>query len=279
MLKLRRPRLDPALAAELERRQVEVDEGKAGDRPWEDFTRHEREQREAGKPTVLQALAAASHRKCAYCETDQASEIDHHWPKAPHSRLNANRGTSTRMFRWDNLVPSCRGCNSLECKGAHMRWCDDGRTMLLNPFADGDDPLCHFSVEVDDSSTFALGWIEPRECLNDVAAERATYTQKRLKLNMRDHLLKGRARVIRRFKDIVASWRVLGPDYANEPGRPVRKIFAEMLEPGEPYLCGVRQILRDDQGLRDDLLASMPELKALIEAWDLPPDNCPERLT
>ena len=71
--------------------------------------------------TVRAALDAMFYHKCAYCESDHADVIDHIWPKSPHRRHNAGRGTRAKMFLWDNLVWACEKCNGFSCKGAHMQ--------------------------------------------------------------------------------------------------------------------------------------------------------------
>ena len=121
-----------------------------------------------------------------------------------------------------------------------------------------------------------LGWMDPRPGLTPWALRRAEYTRKRLKLNLRDGLLRGRARAIKRFLDIVALFEASGqdPDFAARPGRPFRVIFMEILDPHEPHLAAIRQLLRENLTLRAELLAEMPELGPLLDQWDLPPDDC-----
>ena len=141
--------------------------------------------------------------------------------------------------------------------------------LLLDPSTPGNDPFCYFTIE-------SNGWLELRMGLAKDAEKRAEYTRIRLKLNKRSSLLHGRARTTRRFLDLVAQFHEAegDPDFAPPRGRSFRIIFAEILAPTEPYLAGVRQILREDAALRADLLASMPELGPLLERWDLPPDDC-----
>lgn len=274
MLKVSRPTLDPAIADDLVARQRAVDDGTATLDPWKDFKKDEAAREKAGTPSVLGALAGRLHGKCVYCETKDAPELDHHWPKAPHAH-NRRLGTPSKMFVWENLVLSCHRCNSWECKGSHMDWCADGRTKLLNPFMEADDPLCHFTIETNEGGAVGgVGWLELRSDLTGAALERADYTRKRLKLNLRRELLSGRAATLRRFLDLVADWRRLGADHVVRPGRTVRKIFLQLLDPSEPHLGPIRQVLRGNLALRDDLLAAMPELRAPLDAWDLPPFDC-----
>jgi len=95
-----------------------------------------------------------------------------------------------------------------------------------------------------------------------------------LKLNLRDALLEEIALTIRRFNDLLAFLRALGPDHVVREGRTVRVIFAEVLAPEERCLAGIRQRLRQDPALREELLTQMPELRTPLDAWDLPPDDC-----
>jgi hypothetical protein len=178
------------------------------------------------------------------------------------------------MFLWENLLPSCHGCNRWECKGPSMKWGADDRPLMLDPAADGDDPLCYFAIEHEESSKLELGWVEIQSGLRPEAVARADYTRRTLKLNLRTVLLRGRARTIRRFKELEACLDVLGPDFEAPTGHSVRQKFREMLDAREPYLAPVRQILRRDPALRKKLIDQMPELEAVLDAWDLPPDDC-----
>jgi uncharacterized protein (TIGR02646 family) len=274
VLKASRPALTPALSAELARRQGEVDRNEAGATPWETFKAHEREQKELGEATVSSVLASMFHEKCAYCEGDEGNEIEHHWPKKPHPRLNQNRGTPARMFLWENLVLACHMCNGFECKGAHMRWDATGRPLLLDPSAAGDDPLCHFTIQVVDTESFKTGWIDPSSELNPDALARATYTVKRLKLNQRSALVRKRARSIKDFNRLIQFVRVFGPDGAPPGGQSLRQAFIDFFDPRSPHLAPVRQVLRRDPDLRRELLDLMPELTDLLASWDRPPDDC-----
>lgn len=276
MLKLNRPALEPALASDLGQRQSAVDQGQDPDDAWDRFKEDEGAR---STTTVIGTLKEQSYGKCAYCETQGANELDHHWPKGPHKSLNQNRGTPAKMFSWKNLVLACHGCNSWECKGSHMKWTADERTMLLNPYEEGDDPLCHFDVEIEGTTSkngtvLKIGWVEPREGLSGMALERALYTRKRLKLNIRDQLREGRSSALQRFLDYVGFFRELGPDHEIRKGRTIRRAFIEMLDPKEPYLAGIRQILRRDATLRAELFGKMPELGPILDQWDLAPDDC-----
>lgn len=274
MLKVKRATLSKTPKDDLALRQSAVDAGNGGEDPWKDFNDHERDAPAAD--TVRHALKEMFAGKCGYCESDNASQIDHFWPKSSHKSLNKGRGTSAKMFLWKNLIWSCEACNSRGCKGTHMSWDQSGRTLLLNPCVKGDDPFCYFTISTEETAGVLLGWMDPSPGLAKWALRRAEYTRKRLKLNLRDGLRHGRARAIKRFLDFVGLFDVSGqdPDFAARPGRTFRVIFREILAPHEPHLAAIRQLLRKDLALRGRLIAAMPELGLLLDRWDLPPDDC-----
>ena len=70
-----------------------------------------------------------------------------------------------------------------------------------------------------------------------------------------------------------------GPDYEAPSGYTVRERFLDMLDPSSSYLAAIRQILffePDYEDLRQQLLAQIPDLKAKLDAWALPPKDCTE---
>ena len=269
-----RPALAPGLQEELERRQTVVTTGEGGEKPWEDFKKYEATERDASRATVAATLGTMFHEKCAYCERDEATEIDHHWPKAPHKRLNRSKGTPAKMFLWSNLLLSCTYCNGFRCKGAHMQWDAHGRAKLLDPSAEGDDPLCYFRIQTKSTPSFAKGWMDIREGLRPAAAERARYTQDRMKLNKREARVRARAGTIDSFCMALACLHQGGPDGTAPNGLSTRGHFANLLNAKMPHLAPIPQLLRETPRLRQALLTSMPELEPLINQWDLPPDDC-----
>lgn len=174
MLKVSRPALAAGLQVDLDTRHAAVTGGTAGKKPWETFTAHERAEAKASHATVGSALDEMFHGECAYCERDEANEIDHHWPKKPHKSLNRSKGSPTKMFVWSNLLLACTFCNGFRCKGAHMQWDVHGRAKLLDPSAVGDDPLCYFTIQIKSAPRFTQGWMDIRKGLRPEAAERAT---------------------------------------------------------------------------------------------------------
>lgn len=84
MLKVRRTQLPKTLQKILDKWQVSADADKAGASLWKAFKKEERKCDETGEPTISDALMEMFRGKCAYCETADADEIDHYWPKSPH---------------------------------------------------------------------------------------------------------------------------------------------------------------------------------------------------
>jgi uncharacterized protein (TIGR02646 family) len=276
MLKVQRPLLPASLQDDLARRQAAVDNGTAGDSPWKEFRAYERKQALRSQPTVKAILIKMFHGKCAYCESKGARDIEHYWPKSPHAQ-NVHRGSPAVMFRWDNLLWACHICNGFECKASRMEWNAQGEPKLLNPCTPGHDPFCHIEITLNmEGPQFALGWMEPYDNLNLTAYSRAEYTIRRLKLNHRDELRQGRAKTIRDFFGWLKVLRELGPDYEAPLGYTVRQRFVEFLDPTEPYLASVRQILITVPALGQELLNLLPELATLFTSWALPPDDCRE---
>jgi len=270
MLKTQRPDLPNALQTELDDRQHAVDAGQAGDSPWDDFSKHESRQE---LKAILQTMF---HHKCAYCEGVDPSQIEHYWPRSP-SPQNANKGTPARMFVWDNLLLACGTCNGFECKASRMEWCDGDKPKLINPCQD--DPICYLDVNLMQGSKIRWGFVLPRAGLSQDDVDRAAYTIRRLKLNQRDGLRQARARTINEFLGWVCILNEYGPDYEAPSGYTVRERLLEMLDPSRPYLAAIRQILffeSDHADLCQQLLDDVPELKAKLDAWALPPQDCAE---
>jgi len=67
---------------------------------------------------VQQALLELYHYKCAYCESkDFRPEIEHYRPKKRVSGVRNHPGYYWLAYNWDNLLPSCRYCNTSGGKG------------------------------------------------------------------------------------------------------------------------------------------------------------------
>jgi len=270
MLKTQRPDLPTALQTELDNRQNGVNAGQAGDSPWKDFREH------GPCEELKKILQAMFHRKCAYCEGVDASQIEHYWPKSSAPQ-NAGKGTPAKMFVWDNLLLACGTCNGFECKASRMEWYDGDKPKLINPCQD--DPICYLDINLMEGPQVRWGFILPRAGLCQDDSDRAEYTIRRLKLNQRDGLRQARARAIENFLFLVYALSKLGPDCETPTGHTVREVLLNRLDPSEPYLAAIRQIFfsePDYADLRQQLLAKIPELKAKLDAWALPPQGCTE---
>lgn len=262
MLRVNRPDLPAALHSALDRWQQTVNKGEIDGDPWKRFHERDRDTKNA----ILALVKAMFHGKCAYCETPDADELDHFWPKSPHTQ-NSFRGTPHYMFVWENLLLVCRKCNSFSCKGSRMTW-DDGKPRLLNPCLD--EPLHYFAIAVSYNSLLAAGQLEPRGDLAQQKQLRAEYTIRLLKLNERRLLVEGRLATLRQFLDWVEMLARFGPEFELPSGYTIRQRFLDMLDCHKPFLAPIRQILHDDPDLYTALLLKIPELAAVIAAWHLP---------
>lgn len=269
MLRTQRPDLPNSLQTELDNRQSAVNDGQAGDTPWDDFSKQE------SYRELKHILKTMFHHKCAYCESAHGTQhIEHHWPKSPHPH-NANKGSPAKMFVWDNLLLACGTCNGFECKASRMEWYNGDKPKLINPCCD--DPICYLDINLMEGPRVKWGFILPRAGLGQDDSDRAEYTIRRLKLNQRESLREARARTIRDFLGWVSFLNKFGPDCEAPSGYTLRERFLDMLDPSTPHLAAIRQILffePDYAGLRLQLLAELPELEAKLDTWALSPQGC-----
>lgn len=288
MLPIRRPELADELRTELDRWQHHVNENSldrlAPESPtsqqssalsdWEDDIDNEKSVGKSAwkmfsklvpqtKSRLLRTLQTMSHGKCMYCETGDANQIEHYWPKSPHRTHNQGRGTHERMFQWDNLLLSCATCNDWGHKGAHFAWRDD-QPLLLNPCQD--EPLGYFRFDLSYGNTMSTGWVDPIGGTSPLDQERAEYTIHRLKLNTRSSLRQGRSQVYRELRTWIELLldHIDDPDYELPTGYTVRRRFREMLADERPYLAIIRQYLYENPDVRERLIELMPELENAI---------------
>jgi uncharacterized protein (TIGR02646 family) len=250
--------------------------GEVLEKHWTRFKARDNQRAAVGASSVKKTLDTMSHGKCAYCEGKPWRDIDHHWPKAP-AAANAGNGTPAKMFLWPNLLPTCTICNGADHKGSRMEWVGTGaalRPKLLDPGAAGDDPFCYFTIALVEEPATPLGWIDPRPDLTPEARERAAYTIELLGLNTRDAPLQGRQHAITLFGLVLGALVEHGPDGRLFTGRTVRGTFADLLAAEAAYLAPLRQMFRRSPIIKEGLVDRMPELRTLIEAWDLPPGDC-----
>jgi len=275
-----------SLRDELEERQKKLDEELSEkaeaerstviNTHWKRFRDADRKREGKDGVSVRTLLVAMCNKKCAYCE-HEANEMDHHWPKGLHPE---------KTFDWNNLLLSCGICNNEEHKGHKIEFVEEsGRKISkwIDPSVPSEDPYRLFvfmiSKKIIDHTNpnkyNPIGWVDPHEGLSATQRARAEYTISELKLNLRD--------VIRRQREIVISFFVRlcndlaehGPD-AIPGGESVRESFARLFARNACCRGPLRQVLRNNQALRDELLGRMPEIKEELEAWDLEPEPLPD---
>ena len=81
---------------------------------------------------TLQAMAPGIER-CMYCESSEATHIEHFWPK---------RRAPCRAFDWNNYLLACSACNSNHKRDRFPR--KNGRPLLINPVEE--DPINHLAL-------------------------------------------------------------------------------------------------------------------------------------
>lgn len=265
MLRVDRPALDDATATVLRNRAAAITVTTVSKTEWKAFKKEE-----AATITALeQALSSMSAGKCVYCDWADGTDIEHHWPKSPHTRHNGGRGTALKMYEWQNLLWSCMYCNSIRVKGAHMKWDADDVPLLIDPSIADQDPLHLLDFDVDVTSpNFAT--MAPRHHLNTREGQRGDYTIRRLKLNLRADLRRARENGIRFFLVFEAAIHQFGPLFELPEGQALGRRMMELLTETSPHLGPIRQILQRDPARWQRLVAAVPELAALTVRWNRP---------
>lgn len=216
-------------------------------------------------PGIKQALEAAFHTLCAFCETAYAAastgDIEHYRPKGPVTTPNGPKpGYYWLAASWHNLLPSCPRCNRTEWhtydagvrvrsgKGSVFPLEDeskratrpgeehDERPLLLHPY--WDDPDKHITFERD-------GCARPRD--GDARGEETIRT---LGLNRPDLLDQRRTRLAH-LQTVLVRWRDMKALVDAEPHRDefhrwlreIEEELEEMLRPGQPYATAVAHYL------------------------------------
>jgi uncharacterized protein (TIGR02646 family) len=196
------------------------------------------------------------NEKCAYCEFNEPTDIEHFWQKSPYK---------DRMFVWENLFSSCSKCNKL--KIGEMELNADGHPKLLNPCTQ--DPFKFFNIIVDVQDT-TLGWIDPRLGLLPSDEEKAIYTIKLFELNLRRRILKARKSAVMNLLILLESLKQHGVGFEMPTGITLRQRFLDFMEASKPCIAPVRQILIDNPNDYQFLLQQIPELEPVFEKWFLP---------
>lgn len=107
----------------------------------------ERIQRRYQHRTIKQALVAAFHGKCAYCESfirhAEYGHIEHFRPRSKYPDL---------IFSWVNLLLACGVCNGREYKGEEFPLEAEGG-LLIDPCSE--EPAEHLVFEYDEGARLA----------------------------------------------------------------------------------------------------------------------------
>jgi uncharacterized protein (TIGR02646 family) len=201
-------------------------------------------------------LSQVFNEKCAYCEFNEPTDIEHFWQKSPHK---------DRMFVWENLFSSCSKCNKL--KIGEMELNADGHPKLLNPCTE--DPFKFFNIIVDVQDT-TLGWIDPRPGLLPSDEEKAIYTIELFNLNQRSRILRARKRTTEDFLSLLGGLKKYGAEFELPVGKSLRERFLDFMDAEESCMAPVRQILIDNPNDYQFLLQEIPELEPVLEKWFLP---------
>ncbi len=228
MIPIRRLPLDPRTLRVLKKRQLSADALTRGHKKiqhrWNYFLRQDPvipPENIAALKDVRGQLDTMFQGKCCYCEKIIAKDIEHFYPKTLYPG---------RMFDWDNMLRACKDCNFEKHDSDPEDPCDAaGQRTLLDPTKDRPedyftwDLLFGLPVYVDRGAGAHRGKRTVDACdlanqkFNDQRSKRASWFQ---------YLLS----------------QVLDED----PVKPdTRQQLDNLLDPGQPWLGVLRQILRD----------------------------------
>jgi len=121
MRQIARHSLPPRVETYLARKQGEIDAGRPVQPTWETARRTQT------MAQVAQVLATMSgkRKRCMFCGDSRSTDIEHFWPKIRYRQ---------RVFRWDNLLWICSGCNRQ--KGDRFSLDGQHRPLLIDPTAE-----------------------------------------------------------------------------------------------------------------------------------------------
>jgi hypothetical protein len=128
-----------ALARELEEYLNEAQRQVEGGHDVEEAWKRSRGSASMKKVAEVLASMTGTRERCMYCEDSRATDIDHFWPKARYV---------TKLFRWDNLLWICSGCN--RCKLNRFPLDDLGRPLLVDPTLDEPWSFLFYDSETDE---------------------------------------------------------------------------------------------------------------------------------
>jgi len=115
----------------LRRKQRAISAGADVQTTWENARRT---RTMAGVARTL-ALMSGKRQRCMFCGDSRSTDIDHFWPKAPYRQ---------RVFRWDNLLWICAGCNRQ--KGNRFPLDAQRRPLLIDPTAEDPWDFLYFDA-------------------------------------------------------------------------------------------------------------------------------------
>jgi uncharacterized protein (TIGR02646 family) len=108
-------------ASYLVRKQQEIDGSGDVLTTWD----HARQTKTMAELAQILALMSGKRQRCMFCGDSRSTDIEHFWPKIRYRR---------RVFRWDNLLWVCAGCNRQ--KGDRFPRDRQRRPLLIDPSAE-----------------------------------------------------------------------------------------------------------------------------------------------
>ncbi len=209
---------------------------------WNSFTQGKGADNLHG-PRICDAVKSFCRHKCVYCESPSAATIDHFWPKSEHPQ---------KMFNWDNLLASCRDCNSE--KRDDFKVDEKQCAVMIDPTRD--EPLRHFRWDV-----------RTGKCLYQETDIRAVETACNIDM---DRFQGERWQKLANVKFLLA--------LCSERPAPVdlHERLRNELDASRPYLCIIRSYFlypphADDHALVQGAIRFVPEILNWVRPWLLPP--------
>jgi uncharacterized protein (TIGR02646 family) len=191
MRRIEREDLVLATANALRLLQEEVDNRRELEE--EDFDPGEHWKRRRASQPILAIYAvlkrmAGQRERCMYCVDSQGSDIEHFWPKSPHS---------DRMYVWENLLMACAQCGRF--KGTQFPRADDGSPLLIDPSAEDPWEFLDFNPET--------GNLNARYLLSVQAySAKGEATVAVLRLDSREGVSAGYRKTYRHLCHLVTDW-------------------------------------------------------------------------
>lgn len=105
----------------LARKQTEIDSGRDVRTTWDNA----RGTKTMAAVAKVLAMMSGKRQRCMFCGDSRSTDIEHFWPKVNYP---------PRVFRWDNLLWICTGCNRQ--KGNRFYLDRRQRPLLIDPTAE-----------------------------------------------------------------------------------------------------------------------------------------------